>query len=215
MASVLWGLVAAQLLRESCLSVSGTFFLEVFAGEAVFTLGCMMHRVPCIRPWDVVYGSQFDVLANEHVLSSLIVKGLISCMHFGTPCQSMTLARLPQLRSWEFPMGVPNLTTSQLALVHLGNELMQVSARLISLLVAACAYFSLENPSGSWLWALGPIVSLWLLSGVIFTEVRYNAFGVNYVKPTGFLHNMPTLARLAVESPPFGTNEMVVLRGKV
>ena len=83
---VLSTLVMAHAIVEKRLSVSGTFFLEVFAGDAVFTLGCVMHFVPCLRPWDITYGSQFDVIANECILSSLIVGGVISFMHFGTPC---------------------------------------------------------------------------------------------------------------------------------
>ena len=211
---LLASLISAQILCGTRLSVCGSFFMEVFCGEAIFTLGCVMHKVPCVRPWDILFGEEFDVLANEHVLTYLISAGFISCMHFGSPCQSMTLARLPQLRSWSFMLGRPGLSESQQSLVDLGNRLMSVTARLICLLVAAGAYFSLENPIGSWLWALEPIVAIWWLDGVIFTEVKYNAYGANYVKPTGILHNLPTLARLALVAPQTSL-DMVVLRGKV
>ena len=67
----------AHAIVEKRLSVSGTFFLEVFAGDAVFTLVCVMHFVPGLRPWDITYGSKFDVIENERILSSLIVGGVI------------------------------------------------------------------------------------------------------------------------------------------
>ena len=127
----------------------------------------------------------------------------------------MTLARLPQLRSWLFPMGVPSLNGLQQALVDNGNNLMLVTSRLCMLLVAAGAYFSVENPVGSWLWALEPVVALWWLDGTIFTVFRYDVFGTFYAKPTGVLHNTPSLHKLAVQGVPVSDEDKIVLRGKI
>ena len=69
----LYELVSAHDLWLNRLAVSGYFFLEVFAGEAIAALGCVMHKVPSIRPWDILYGDEFDVLKHENVLSGLIV----------------------------------------------------------------------------------------------------------------------------------------------
>lgn len=54
---------AAALIQPQ-LQVAGEFVLEVFAGEAIFTLGLMMASVPCMRPWDVKFGDSFDVVGK-------------------------------------------------------------------------------------------------------------------------------------------------------
>ena len=108
-------LLAQQILAGNYLRPAGGFFLECFAGTSVFTLGVMFAHVPCICPWDVVFGPLFDCLRNERVLMSLISLGYISMLHFGTPCQSMTYARLPQLRDHHNIWGRPGISKAQQA----------------------------------------------------------------------------------------------------
>ena len=54
---------AAQLIAGT-ISDSGEFALEVCSGEGVFTIGLLMAKVPCLRPWDSQFGEQFNVLSN-------------------------------------------------------------------------------------------------------------------------------------------------------
>ena len=43
---------------ETPLSVSGNFVLEVFAGECALTLAMLVSRLPCLRPWDSLFGER-------------------------------------------------------------------------------------------------------------------------------------------------------------
>ena len=109
--------------------MEGHLFLEVFAGDAAFTLGVLMSQVPCIRPWDNKFGREFDVLQHGSVLLALARSGRLAVSHLGTPCQSMTWCRQPQLRSIQYPDGLPDLTGKQSQLVLLGNSLMSFTVR--------------------------------------------------------------------------------------
>ena len=114
---------AADLVRGN-LRVSGSFFLECFAGNLALTISCIFAAVPCIKPWDTRYGQSFNVLTQGSIILALIQAARISCAHFATPCRSMTWARCPQLRSAFFPEGLPFLDEKQLDLVSLGNALL-------------------------------------------------------------------------------------------
>ena len=93
----------AGLCLSSALRVDRQFFMEVFSGTAIMTLGVMMQCIPAICPWDVMYGQCFDIVQQEAAVSSLIEAGRVVAMHLGTPCQFFTLARTPQLRSLQHP----------------------------------------------------------------------------------------------------------------
>ena len=171
---------AVQSLPTVRQIIAGTIavvgFVEIFCGLAGLTLGCMFAEVPCICPWDIRYGSDFDVLAHGHVFMELIARKIIRAMHFGTPCQSMTWARLPQLRSWIFPRGLPTLLPHQQELVELGNNLLDFTVRLCLALYEAASYFSIENPELSWLWIQWGVRRLTRLPGVIFTRFLFKKF---------------------------------------
>ena len=113
----------AKDILEGPLEVMGQLFLEVFCGCAVMTLGMMLVQVPCICPWDTCYGERFDVTTQGEILLQLAKARRISAAHLGTPCQSLTWARLPALRSWEHVEGLPTLCQHELVLVSTGNSL--------------------------------------------------------------------------------------------
>ena len=92
------GLMTLSVLLRSHLTISHDFFFEAFAGSCRLTLGVVMSRVPCAMPFDTVYGSEFDVIANEMVLRNLIMLGIVTFVWFGTPCRSMSFARWPPVR---------------------------------------------------------------------------------------------------------------------
>ena len=202
----------AYALSDSCLQVDGAMFAEVCCGEAIFTLGIMIHKVPCIKPWDSQYGERFDVIRHGEVLLALVRCKRIVFGHSAPPCQSATWGRSPAVRSWDFPEGLPNLSPKAARLVSLGNEVADFCARFCFELYAAGGYFSVENPRLSWLWALRLFLALYSLDGVIFTLVLYSDFGAAYSKPTILLHNSPTLHSLRVGVPGPTT---VRLRGLV
>ena len=98
------------LIRNT--STEGTFFIEIMAGECIITLGVLMQKVPCLKPWDLVC----------EILMELARRGRID-VFLGLPCQSFTFARDPALRNSEFPLGKPGFSPRQQDLVEKGNNL--------------------------------------------------------------------------------------------
>ena len=100
---------AHHVCVERLLPASGTFVLEVFAGEFVLTLAMLVLHLPCMRPWDTLAGQQFDVLVHGHILISLVEAGVITYAALATPCQSQSWGRFPALRTWRHPLGNPEV----------------------------------------------------------------------------------------------------------
>ena len=168
-------------------------FWNVSQAMRPFTFAVVMSQVPALRPWEITHDRRFDVLAGLPILLEGIRLGIMVAMHLGTPCQSFTMARVPAVRTKVFPLGLPDLTPSQSQLVEMGNQLVSVSVKLCLALYAAGGYFSLENPERSLLWIHPDVLELFRLSGVASVLVYYNTYGALFVKPTLFLHSMPTL----------------------
>ena len=62
---------------------------------------------------------------------------------------------------------------------------------------------------------LPPVAELASRAGVIFTEIAYSSFGVPWTKPTGLLHNTPSLHELSRKLWQDLPGPRVVLRGQV
>jgi hypothetical protein len=161
--------------------VHGNFMVEVFARECIVTLGLMMARVPAVRPWDKRFGQQYDVLANGMILLALVAWEVIVGSHLGTPCQSSTFARFPQLRAWPLPLGLPGLLVHQSARVQSGNELAVVHQDGLGALREG-GYFSLENPELCWLWVLDFVKEMYMQKGVIMARFKFRDFGTPWLK---------------------------------
>ena len=192
--------------------VAGGFVAEIFCGAAAITLSLILHNVPCICPWDVRYGSHFNVLEHGAVFERLITADMIVCMHFAMPCTSMTWARWPQIRSFEEPQGVSHASEKQKQMLHLGNELLAFTLKCSSQLLALGGYFSIENPELSWLWIQEGTLDLMANNGVAFVRLLFKDFAVAFYKPTLFLRNCPTLHLLS-EAQEAWTGPTVSLRG--
>ena len=180
MAQKLWRLPCAHDLIASNLSVSGQFCLECFAGQAMITLGLLLTCVPCMRPWDSKYGQQFNVLTIFSILLSLIHAQRIIAAHFATPCQSMSWARSPQLRSALRPSGLPGFTGKQQHVVTLGNQLLAFTCWCCVGRLALGAFFSIKNHELSWLWLQQDMLMLADLRGVALAKFCFKNFAVPY-----------------------------------
>ena len=134
--------------------VAGKAFLECFCGAAVFTAALHVLPVPAIRPWDAVRGQKYNALVRGHILLSLALAGRAFAVHSGTPCQSLTLARWPQPRSWDHLLGLPSIAARQQELVGNGSALALFAMRLSWAAAPVGAYFGIENPERPWFWAL-------------------------------------------------------------
>jgi len=132
-----------------------------------------------------------DPQVQDH-LKKLIVHGFIVFIHFGTPCSSFSLARKkdggpPPLRDQQHLWGLPHLSDSDRQKVLMGNKFMQFTADIIQLCHSHGVGWSLENPAGSFLWSMPPIVEIAQLSGVRRFELDMCRFGSEHKKPTAIL----------------------------
>ena len=177
---------ATRLMNET----SGQFFIEAFAGSAVFTLAVLMNGILCLCPWEIELDSRLDIVRNLHQLLFAIEIGLIAAMHLG---------------------GLPPRLQE---LVDQGNLLALVSCQLCVALYEQEAYFSLENPEHSLLWLLPQVLEVFDMPGVASVLLTYAAYGTLYLKPTILIHNLPTLQALALPLP-FNAGPMIELRGWV
>ena len=119
--------------------------MEIFAGVACLTLAFMLEGIPAICPWDCKYGEAFNVLEHGNIIVAVILAGRIVASHFATPCQTLTLARIPQLRNAQFVEGLPDLSKRNADLVKTGNQLVDFTVLACVALHSVGGYFSVEK----------------------------------------------------------------------
>jgi len=118
-------------------------------------------------PWDIIDGEHLDIVHNGQVILALLQWKILGFIHIAQPCQSFTLARIPQLRNWNFVNGLPNLIGRSAELVQQGNTLAHWSATLAAEAFAVGACFIIENESRSFLWVTEEIKSVHAVPGVV------------------------------------------------
>jgi hypothetical protein len=186
-------LVTAQCLLRHPLSINGQCCLDLFAGSMIVTLSLLKCNIPCVRPWDIVFGNKFDVLQQWHVLLSLAKANRLRYVHGAFPCRSFTLCRLPQLRSRGQLLGRADLTTKQAGLVQNGNELLRFTIELCAALFTLGNWFSIEDPFRSWAWLLLWQCGVFSWPGVASVAVEFYNLGAPFVEETLVLHCVPNL----------------------
>ena len=114
-------------------------------------MGCNSHpcaltfeKVPCVCPWRSALGAEFDVIADGEVLVLLAKENRLSFVHFKLPCQTMTWARSPPVRSCYSVWGKSGLDEPLLKQVQVDNQLLLFSMQLCVVLHDADCFF----PSG-------------------------------------------------------------------
>ena len=110
-------------LWDPPLKVEGEMALELMCGEEAISLGLRFNNVPCFVPWEILKSPKLHVLEHSEALRAVARSGRVGFSWLGTPCRSMTLARKPELRSWDLPMGRCDLSAAQADLVSIGNAL--------------------------------------------------------------------------------------------
>ena len=115
------------------------------AGECVISFGVLVNRVPCLKPWDLIYGEAWSVFTHGEIFIDLARQGRIDTF-LGLPCQSFTFARQPAFRDEEHPLGKPGLSPRQWEL-DLGNSLAAWALSFIQATRVVGGYFTVENPS--------------------------------------------------------------------
>ena len=214
MPSSLLHLPRVPLEHITCASESGEFFLEIFAGDCILTLAMTLTHVGVYLPWDSRLGQEFDVTTHGEAILRLARAGALSWVHLGTPCQSMTWARCPQLRTTACPLGRGDLSRRQAWLVAEGNTLAAFSLNLCCCQAKNGGFFSIENPEYSWLWVLPQMIELRRKEGVGAVRLLFSDYHVPFHKPTVFVRNSPFLHMLAEGVLPW-RGPKVKLRGLV
>ena len=130
------------------------------------------------------------------VFFALAVAGRLTYAHFGLPCQSLTWARSPPLRSWDHVWGLPALKGQAAEKVLVGNRLLVFSVQLCFVLHAERHYFSIENPLDSWTWAVAAVARLHAMPGVATVQVYYDQFGDTLLQAYPFPPQPPLVAQV-------------------
>ena len=141
----------ATALRSS----SRRVFLVVFSGSGILTRAFADAGWCTGPPVDIVTNGDFDLLNPMFlaVLIGLLLEGRVALLHLAPPCASFSMAvnrhRRHAMRSWEYPGGLPDLRQHQELKVRMGNDLADVSIRLIKAQVAGHGSWQLEQPASS------------------------------------------------------------------
>ena len=149
-------------------------------------------NIPAMRHWDVASNEKHDVLKHGSVLMRLVAEGYINGSHLAVPCNSLSWARHPQLRSILAVYGVDNLNPRQHRKVEDGNKLVKWSTQFCAWLHSHDGYFSIENPFPSWFWCMPEVRQPWCMKGVIHVLVTFQEYFTPWYKLTGLLTNLPT-----------------------
>ena len=126
--------------------------------------------------WDINRGAAWDLAlpSNQQLVRGWIAEGLVSAVHLGTPCGTLTRARdrgpvkAPGQRGWpsglrsdKHAWGLPEVVNpADLVAISLGNTLAMFSASVLEVCLIYQFPCTIENPHGSRLWPLPPIVKL-------------------------------------------------------
>ena len=173
-------------------------FLEIFAGEAGLSQAVQAESIPIFPPIEIevnhfVFESVdlLDPAVLSHV-QFLISQGWVLGIHFGTPCSSFSLARKndggpPPLRSQTALWGFSSLAGKDLEKVKMGNRFLEVTVQLAALCYDHGIPWSIENPAGSFLWSMPPMVNLAARSQVKRHELDMCRFGSPHMKPTAIV----------------------------
>ena len=150
-----------DLMSSKVPKVLGATFLVVLCGDAVFTLGVIEFKVPCIKPWDRQYGQRLSGITAGEVVLHLAEARRIRASHLGLSCVSLNGARDPQLRDAMHPDRPPGLRQDQDELVAEGNSPMGFATCYILSLYNAESQLSMENPDMSWTWLLTTMLEIY------------------------------------------------------
>ena len=94
-----------------------------------------------------------------------------------------------RMRSVEFPMGLPNLSSVRAEKVALGNALAEVAIKLCQAMSLIGALWTWEQPWTSLMWVYPPVLNFFekYMEGKAYVDVCW--FGAPWKKPTGLAAN--------------------------
>ena len=152
-----WHTWAEVTTRVDQLRTFAPFFLEIFAGTARLTQHVCLLGLPVLPPVDIEISEWVPVaqdILDATFWDQLLIfahAGVLFLVHLGTPYNTFSSARKldngpPPLRSRACPLGLPDLSPDNQALVFLGNMFLHRSVELAGAVFLAGGNFSIENP---------------------------------------------------------------------
>ena len=180
-------------------------FLEIFAGQAGLSQAVSARSIPIFPPIEIEINEfvfQSVDLLDPTVLSHikfLIKEGWVLGIHFGTPCSSYSRARKndggpPPLRSANSLWGLNGLKDKDKEKVELGNKFMTITVDLALFCFDHNVPWSIENPAGSFLWLMPPMIELVRRCRANRTELDMCRFGSPHMKPTAIVGTFKLIA---------------------
>ena len=129
----------------------------------------------------------------------LIKEGWVLGIHFGTPCSSYSRARKndggpPPLRSASSLWGLTGLKDKDREKVELGNKFMTITVDLALFCFDHNVPWSIENPAGSFLWLMPPMIELVRRCRASRIELDMCRFGSPHMKPTAIVGTFKLIA---------------------
>lgn len=167
--------------------------VEFFSGCANLSKACMNEGFHTMS-FDILYGPGNDVLCPTVLDKAIkfLQTHCISLVWFGTPCTTWSRAREwdggpPPLRDdHDGLLGRDGLSKHDQTKVDLGNQLLNVTLKIISICNQLGLRWVLENPWTSRLWLVPAVQQL---PGAVLLKTDYCQFRMPWRKATGLMHS--------------------------
>ena len=191
-------------------------FLELFAGRASFSRAMIQsgfevvsvdHKVG--HPFAPIVSLDLTTESGRQILQKLLHHPRLFAIHLGLPCGTASRAREkpipeelrakgvpspPQLRSAEFPLGMPGLSPLNQAKVDSANMLYSLAIDILLIVLPKNIIVSIENPWNSWLWSAlvalarrNSDLACKLYNQLVFVQFHACCHGSTRRKNTGWL----------------------------
>lgn len=150
--------------------------VELFAGKATLSRALIQSGFEVLSidhvsdsPMAPIVVLDLTTSSGQTILWEILASDRLFSAHLGLPCGTSSKARerpVPErlrrmgvpspkpLRSAEYPMGVPQLSELDRLKVEKANVLYQLGLEVVLYLTKRGIIVSVENPFGSWLWAV-------------------------------------------------------------
>ena len=203
-------------------------FLELFAGRASFSRAMIQsgfevvsvdHKVG--HPFAPIVSLDLTTESGKQILFRVLHHPRLFAIHFGLPCGTSSRAREkpipeelraqgvpnpPQLRSAEFPLGMPGLSPLNRAKVDSANKLYSLAIDILLVVLPKNVIVSLENPWNSWMWSalvalarLKSELACKLYNQLVFVQFHACCHGSTRRKNTGWLSSKGVFASLQAQ----------------
>ena len=166
--------------------------LEVFSGCAKLTQACRARDLKVSFPWDIAYGSKFDLLIPSNItrLYNLIRSRHIVLVWLAVPCSTFSTARKwdggphPLRVSDSVACAAPWTSDAEKRYVEVGNHLADVTSNCIRFASQVGCLYVVENPARSLIWRLPCLASAIVDTNGKFIDTEFCMWGTPYRKST-------------------------------